>query len=472
MERSRIPRIFKDKLRIFIIGGGRACKSFLTVMAEDPSIEVVGLAEINPDAEAIPMACSMGIPIYTDYRKLFVMDGIDLVLNLTGNSSIEREILEKLDDSVEVLGAIGGRLLWSMLCWKEYLVTTDRLTGLYNVGFFYKSLDYEIERSMRYNCAFSLVLIDVDNFKEVNDTYGHLTGDRVLQGIAKVIKSSIRGTDVPARYGGDEFVVILPGATADGAIEVAERIREGVEDLSKLDLPHVTVSLGVSTYPMDGTTSEDLVRKADWGMYRAKKMGGNRVEYVGSGKAVPKTFYSIEDAMTLVERCGEKDKYRRSHSEMVAKLSVEIGRSLGLSGPRLQLLKTGAILHDIGKSDMACQEGAWNYVEHPVVGAYMLRHIPTLKRVQPIVLFHHERFDGKGFPKGLKGKHIPLDAQIVGFADRICRLLQNEPEWSMDRVLGVLERIRSEGSIDPDMVEKFIGFVRGRRGIPSDLQGG
>ncbi len=456
MNKISVPRVFKKRVKVFIVGGGRACKSLLSAIHEDPFIEVLGLAEIYSGAEAVPLARSMGIPVYEDYHRVVNFPEVDLVLNLTGERRIGEELSMRMRGRAEIVGALGGRLLWSALSWKEYLATTDYLTGLYNAGVFHRSLRYEIERGMRYNVLFSVLFMDVDNLKGVNDAYGHVVGDKVLKRVAQAIRSSLRGSDIAARYGGDEFAAILPDTLPDGAIRVADRIRRQVETISKEGLPSVTLSIGVAAFPMDGETSEELMRRADWGMYQAKKGGGNRVRYVKDEVPAPPIFQSVEDAIFLISHRGERDRYSRLHSELVAKMSVEIGKALNLSGDGIRLFEAAAILHDIGKSELAHGEGSWNYKEHPAIGAFMLRNIHVLSKARPMILFHHERFDGSGFPKGLKGEQIPLGARVIHLADRICRLLQEESRWSVGKVIQALDIIRKDqGDVDPHLLELF-----------------
>ncbi len=458
-----VPKVFKKCIRVFIVGGGRACKSLLSAIHEDPFIEVMGLAEIDSGAEAVLLAHSMGIPVYEDYHTVLGFTGVDLVLNLTGERGIEEELSKRMGGRAEIVGALGGRLLWSALSWKDYLATTDYLTGLYNAGVFHRGLGYEIERSMRYSAMFSILFMDMDDFKGVNDAYGHVMGDKVLKRVARAIRSSLRGSDIAARYGGDEFAAILPGTPPDGAIRVAERIRRQVETILKEGFPFVTLSIGVAAFPMDGETSEELMRKADWGMYKAKKAGGNRVCYAKEEVPTPPIFQSIEDALFLISCKGERDRYSRLHSELVAEVSVEIGKALDLSADGIRLFKTAAILHDIGKSELAPEDGSWNYKEHPVIGAFMLRNVHALSKARPMILFHHERFDGSGFPKGLKGEQIPLGARVIHLADSICRLLQEESEWSVGKVIQTLDIIgKDQGDVDPYLLEVFRCFLKGR----------
>lgn len=165
----------------------------------------------------------------------------------------------------------------------EHLVVRDRLTGLFNFPYFQDRLREELERAHRYARDLTLLLIDVDRFKRVNDTLGHPTGDRALASVANLIRSSIRDADVPARYGGDEFAVILPEATRDGGIVVGERIRAAVEgfDVAADERGYrVTLSIGVAAFPSDGNDARTLIERADEALYQAKRSGGNRV--VGS----------------------------------------------------------------------------------------------------------------------------------------------------------------------------------------------
>jgi two-component system cell cycle response regulator len=160
--------------------------------------------------------------------------------------------------------------------------STDPLTRLPNHGYFKKLLDLEVKRSQRHKHPTSLILLDVDNFKSKNDTYGHDAGDRILMEIARRMRQSVREIDLPARYGGEEFVVVLPYTNLEGAILVAERIRKAVDSVPfRIDGPSretaITVSLGVATYPDDAGSAEDLVRSADQFMYQAKVSGKNRV---------------------------------------------------------------------------------------------------------------------------------------------------------------------------------------------------
>ncbi|RII28557.1 MAG: hypothetical protein CXR31_01360 [Geobacter sp.] len=178
----------------------------------------------------------------------------------------------------------------------KLMVIKDQMTKLYNRGYFFKTLNSEIQRSLRYNHVFSVIFLDLDNFKKFNDTYGHLEGDRLLKGVAQVFRDNIRRSeteppydvDVPCRYGGEEFAIILPetplesGLDGDSSLSIdalgfAERIRKDVE-LLDIDGRKATVSIGVATFPQHGTTPDALVKAADDALYRAKNGGKNRVE--------------------------------------------------------------------------------------------------------------------------------------------------------------------------------------------------
>lgn len=168
----------------------------------------------------------------------------------------------------------------------EYMAITDALTGLYNRRRFHDVLTKEFERSKRYNTPFSLTMLDIDHFKGINDGFGHLAGDLVLKQVAKVIQKSIRDIDTASRYGGEEFMLILPNTDAKGSIHVAERIRTAVESHSfeSLNNGKITISIGISGMPDSLLNNEDrLIRCTDIALYRAKEKGRNRVE-VAQGK--------------------------------------------------------------------------------------------------------------------------------------------------------------------------------------------
>jgi diguanylate cyclase (GGDEF)-like protein len=190
------------------------------------------------------------------------------------------------DEHQRLLGALALQIAAALQNAHLYeLAMVDGLTGLYVRRYFDARIEEEVERSKRYATVFSMIMMDVDDFKNLNDTYGHLVGDRVLRAIANVVKAQMRGVDTAARYGGEEIAVILPRTEMVGAYSLAERIREGIAELritTDEDPPRVlgvTASLGIAAFPeskaVDGT---DLVRRADRALYRAKRMGKNRVE--------------------------------------------------------------------------------------------------------------------------------------------------------------------------------------------------
>jgi two-component system cell cycle response regulator len=155
---------------------------------------------------------------------------------------------------------------------------TDKLTGLYNRRYFDHFLDFEIKRSTRQNASLALLMLDIDNFKQINDSLGHLIGDRILNKLGDIIKSIIRETDLAARYGGEEFSIVMSNTGLEEAAEIAERMRKAISacdfDIKKLP---TTVSIGIALYPLDSTSLQDLLSNADRALYRAKHEGKNRV---------------------------------------------------------------------------------------------------------------------------------------------------------------------------------------------------
>ena len=203
-------------------------------------------------------------------------------------SGTRRELSTAEMERLQVLGNQSSLSLQNALLHGELerLSVTDRLTEMYNHGYFQQRLDEEFKRSARFAHPMSLIMLDIDDFKAFNDSYGHIQGDEVLKGVSAVIRKNLREMDIAARYGGEEFVVVLPETECDGAMAVAERIREGVEDLKWYpdgEKPVVrTVSIGVATYPRAAHTALRLLEAANAAMYRAKRAGKNRVEAAGS----------------------------------------------------------------------------------------------------------------------------------------------------------------------------------------------
>jgi diguanylate cyclase (GGDEF)-like protein len=196
------------------------------------------------------------------------------VINVTN----KRHGKEFTDDDVEMLKAVADQAavainkaqLWDM-------AVTDSLTGLYVRRYFMVKLQEELLRAERYTNILSIVMADLDGFKNINDTYGHDTGDRVLRAIGQFLQQNIRDVDVVARYGGDEFVIMIPEAAQDAAYILSERLRKQFSELKFENLAPITVSLGIATYPLDGSELEDLIKKADSAMYAAKRAGRNKV---------------------------------------------------------------------------------------------------------------------------------------------------------------------------------------------------
>lgn len=188
--------------------------------------------------------------------------------------------------TLSVLGSFASMSIDNARLHREMcqMASTDGLTGLYNHRIFSQLLKEELSRSIRYSLSLSLVMFDVDDFKLFNDTYGHPDGDKVLKAVAEILCESLRKCDIPFRYGGEEFIVILPETEREPAVLAAERIRLAIETQSRRYLPEniahgVTVSVGVASFPQDGETAESLLKMVDELLYQAKKEGKNKVYF-------------------------------------------------------------------------------------------------------------------------------------------------------------------------------------------------
>ncbi len=198
--------------------------------------------------------------------------------NISSLSSSDMLDILKLHPFVFVEQLLHPNAFYSRI---KHTIWTDALTGVFNRRYFDIQLKNELERSTRYMRHLSILMVDIDHFKKVNDEFGHQVGDRVLINIAKIVEHNIRGVDVVSRYGGDEFIVLLPETRRRGALIIAERLRKTVFDFdffqNELSVREIAVSIGVASFPADAGTTTDLIKVADDLLYQAKRAGGNRV---------------------------------------------------------------------------------------------------------------------------------------------------------------------------------------------------
>jgi len=354
----------------------------------------------------------------------------------------------------------------------------DELTGLFNRRSLDEMIDSEISRHSRYGGIFSLAILDLDSFKVFNDNYGHLAGDKLLRQVGRIIKGAVRSSDQAFRYGGDEFAVLLPQTTVDAASEVTERVRKKIATkVDAGDIP-ITASIGLASWPTDGIGHTDIIAAADAALYRAKRSGGNQ-SHCASGTLLPLDVIESSsgdsvDSSTLgiiyalAETVDARGHYARSHIKKVTEYTLALAEALKMESLEISRLETCALLHDIGKigvseeilnkrGELTAEE--WEAIKvHSQLGASIVSHIPQLAHCVAGILHHHERYDGSGYPKGLKGDDIPLDARILAITDAFAAMTSERSYSDALTYEDALEEIRRGAGkqFDPYLVENFL----------------
>ena len=365
----------------------------------------------------------------------------------------------------------------------------DELTGLFNRRHFEERLKEEVARHSRYGDPFSILMLDLDNFKTYNDVYGHPAGDNLLGQLGEIIKSSVRDADQAFRYGGDEFVVILAQTARDDAYVVAERVRGQIADQMERKSITVTCSIGLASYPADGVIAGELVNGADTALYYAKWTGGNRIYFSSKAASEPLDDGRIHGkrnglsaVYALVSVVEARDPYVYGHSRRVNTYAVALAEALGLSPDEVSRVSTAALLHDIGKigipdevlnkKEKLSRENWETIKAHPRLGTNIVSNIPQLVGCADSILHHHERWDGRGYPEGLKGEQIPLESRILAIADSFEAMSSARPyRPALSREDVLLELRKGAGSqFDPNLVEVFIGIVEA--GLPEKAKTG
>jgi diguanylate cyclase (GGDEF)-like protein len=372
--------------------------------------------------------------------------------------------------AIEAAGALAGM---------RHLAEHDPLTGLRNRRGFRAGIDGRIEQG----AGVSLLICDLDNFKRVNDTLGHEAGDRVLEGFSELLRECTRDADLPTRLGGEEFALVLPGAGADAAMQVAERLRRAVRERFATHPVPVSVSIGVaSTGPELGSAS-GLMRAANRALYAAKHLGRDRcVAYHeqtlemldavrGAGAAARE---QLTAAMLLAETLDLRDVGTARHSETVGRYAEQTSRALGWEPHRVARVRAAGVLHDIGKlgiSDAILHKpgklapAEWEEIQrHPELGARILEHA-NLRDIAGWVLAHHERVDGTGYPRRLAGEAIPVEARILAVADAYEAMTADRPyRRALDPSVARAELERGAGrQFDGAVVEAFLAALDGER---------
>ena len=351
--------------------------------------------------------------------------------------------------------------------------TTDSMTGLFYRRYFEEFIKKEVIRSNRQNQKFTVIGIDLDHLKKINDEYGHNYGDIAIKAIANVLKSSCRSIDIAARIGGEEFNVILSGVDSQGGMIFAERIRRKVESIKLDKIGNITASIGVGTFMEHSEDVDELLELVDHAMYESKRNGRNRVSLA---KPISETSWQELAVATFIDILSKRripldiktskilDKklqemslnnemlyqvsdalvttYNPEHSEGGTKKKVLLvtllAKRFDLPKDSVDKLKIAVLLYDIGntmlpkeilgKKEPLTDEDRSSIKQHPVIAARkILEPISNINEIIPIIEKHHENWDGTGYPNKLVGDNIPLESQIILIVDSYFALLENRP---------------------------------------------
>jgi diguanylate cyclase (GGDEF)-like protein/putative nucleotidyltransferase with HDIG domain len=356
----------------------------------------------------------------------------------------------------------------------DEIANRDDLTRLGNRRFFYARLQKELQTSAESKRPMTILMIDVDALKAINDEFGHPLGDAALVDFAKLMAGCAGPTDTVARLGGDEFAIIMPNTDRRGASALASRLWQELDNnpihrTADADI-YLGVSIGVSSFPQNGGEPQELVHWADADLY-ANKL---------ARKGIAKGFFGRDGSQfasgvvgVLCAALDIRDKLTHRHSQRVARMAVVMGRRLGLAEAHLTQLANAAVLHDIGKIGVAdsvlskpadLDENEWKEIRrHPELGYELLKGFDFLKEAAEIVVAHHERYDGAGYPRGLVGDEIPFAARIFAVIDAFDAMTSRRPyREPLSREQALEELLRNAGTqFDRRAVKAFVEAVGG-----------
>ena len=429
-----------------------------------------------------------GIPLFDEKGEFKGYRGIDR--DITGRRKAEKK-----------LEIINQELIKANRRLKE-LILMDAQTGLYNHRYLTEVIEPEFQRAKRYEHPLSVVMIDIDYFKSINDVYGHKFGDMVLKQFAKVLKKTVRRYDIIIRYGGEEFLIISPGTDRTTALMLAGRIQEAIGLYKFGDgerIVEIKLSMAVASHPDDkAVEGMILIELADKILNKAKESGGNRI-YSSSDISTEKPAETvktedlaevkflrekieklnkkanqslIEAIFAFVKTIKLKDSYTGEHVERMVHYSTEIANALNLTKDEIDDIRQASVLHDLGKIGIGerillkskkLNRREFDLIKkHPQIGVDIIRPIHYLHSIIPIILYHHEKWNGEGYPKGLKGEEIPIGARIVAVADVYQALISDRPYRKAYSKQEAIEIIKSGAGVhfDPKIVDIFLHVLK------------
>lgn len=335
----------------------------------------------------------------------------------------------------------------------EYLSYHDQLTGLYNRRFFEEELKrMDVPR----NYPLTLVVADVNGLKLVNDSFGHIVGDKIIRMIANIISKACRADDIVARFGGDEYVILLPSTSYLEAGKIIKRIKE-LSSIEKVESIALSASFGWATKEHEEDSNQEIFKIAEDSMYKQKLYESPSMR----GRTIS----------AIIKTLNEKNKREEAHSHRVSAICADLAMALNLSDSEVEELRTIGLFHDIGKiaieESILNKEGKllpeeWEQIKrHPEIGYRILSTVNEMAEMAEYVLAHHEKWDGTGYPKGLKSEEIPFNSRIIAIADAFDAMTSErtyknalsyeEAEKELQRNAGI--------QFDPELIEVFIKKV-------------